>query len=117
MKKLFISYSHADLSKVRTAIEELETKMPELKGAKTWDPVSNLAVGADFRTEIREQIGSSDYLVLFWTKRAAESEYVLYEAGMADAIGTPILIVVGPDSPEVHGAISMYQTVELENLS
>lgn len=117
MKKIFISYSHNEHHKIREAIEKLKRKMPELKDAEIWDPSSNLTAGADFRKEIREQILSSDFYVLLWTKRAADSPWVLYEAGMADASGIPILIVVEPGSPELHGALSMYQTVKLENES
>jgi len=117
MKKIFISYSHKEHYKIPEVIEKLKRKMPELEGAEIWDPSSNLSVGADFRKEIKEQILSSDVYVLLWTKDAADSPWVLYEAGMADASGVPILIVTEPGSPELHGALSMYQTVKLENES
>ena len=117
MRKLFISSSSEDHPKIRTAIEKLKSKMPELKDAETWDPITNINAGTNFRAEIKEQILSSDYYVLLWTKRAAKSPYVLYEAGMAYAIGIPIIIVVEPDSPKLHGALSNFQTVNLENES
>jgi hypothetical protein len=117
MKKIFISYSTKEHHKILELIEKLKRKMPELKDAEIWDPSSNLTAGADFRKEIKKQILSSDVYVLLWTNSAANSPWVLYEAGMADASGIPILIMVEPGSPELHGALSMYKTIKLENES
>lgn len=115
MKKLFISYSHKDYYKVPKVIEKLKTKIPELKDAVVWDPTSDLSAGDDFRKEIKKQISSSDFYVLFWTKNAADSPWVLYEAGMADARGKSIVIVAEQGAPIPHGALSMYQTINLES--
>jgi hypothetical protein len=52
--------------------------------------------------------------VLLWTKGAAESPWVLYEAGMADASGKKMLIAVEPDAPELIFPFQRYQVVELE---
>ncbi|NOQ63369.1 MAG: TIR domain-containing protein [Methyloprofundus sp.] len=111
--KLFLSYSYNEHHKISQVLEKIKNKIPEFKDAVIWDPSINLKAGDDFRAEIKKQILASDVYVLLWTKSAADSPWVLYEAGMADASGKPIVIAVEPSSPKIFDVFSKYQIVEL----
>ena len=115
MKRIFISYSQKDHYKISEVIEKLQKEIPEFKDAEVWDPISKLSVGTDFRKEIKKQILSSDLYVLLWTEDSATSPWVLYEAGIADAVGKQIIIITGPDSPDLFGSLSEYHAIRLEN--
>ncbi len=46
-----------------------------------------------FRLAIRDQIKSADMVVIITSESSVESQWVNYEAGMADALGKPIVVV------------------------
>jgi len=50
-------------------------------------------VGEDIRRAIRDQIKSADMVVIITSESSVESQWVNYEAGMADALGKPIVVV------------------------
>lgn len=115
--RLFISYSYNDYYKLPEVLKKIQDKLPELKEAEVWDPTENLSAGDNFREEIKKQIKSADLYILFWSEGAADSPWVLYEAGMADASGKPIVVAVEPGSPELFDTFKKYQVIELEKES
>ena len=114
--KLFISYSYNEDHKLPKVLDIIKDRLPELKDAEVWGP-TNLSAGDNFREEIKKQIMSSDLYILLWSKGAAVSPWVLYEAGMAVASGQPIVVAVEPGSPELLDALQKYQIIELEKES
>jgi hypothetical protein len=81
-QKVFISYAWQD----RDRLEGVLKKLREAHGAELdltqdiADPISLIESGQDLRAEIRQQIQSASYVVLFWTKQAAVSDWVQYES-------------------------------------
>lgn len=115
--KIFISHSYNEHHQIDVALEKIKVALPEFKEAEVWDPSTNLTAGSNFREEIKQAILSADVYLLLWSKGAANSPWVLYEAGMADASGKHIIIAVEPNSPPLIDAFTRYQIVNLKNES
>ena len=93
--KFFVSYSQQDEGRI-DAIKH------KLRQQGLYDD-SNLTTVqhetpkfGDIRKEIKRSISEADTVVIIWTPASANSSWVNYEAGMADALGKRI-IVVRPD--------------------
>lgn len=112
--KVFVSYAYDDLLDLDSVLEEIQERVPELKGAEVVDPSRTLSAGDDFRAEIARQIRSSDLYLLLWTEKSSKSPYILYEAGMADASDKRILVVATPQAPEIVPALKDSQVLMLE---
>jgi hypothetical protein len=86
-----------------------------LSPAEVDDPVDWGAMAEDVRTVIRDRIARSDTFLLVWSQSAAESAWVQYEVGMAQALGKPILVVlIGGDPSKLPGDLAETQHVELD---
>jgi hypothetical protein len=104
-KKIFLSYATPDKEKVPSLVKKLQQHQSHAEEKVVIvDPVNELSEGEDFRQQIRQNIQDSDEVAVVWTTASAASGLVNYEAGMADALGKPIIIVV-PDenAPELPG--------------
>ena len=113
--KVFLGYSPQDRKHINKALAFLEKRGMVNRGSEEIsDTIEHLAEGASFRDGIRATISSANKVVLLWTQAAAESQYVNYEAGMADALGKPMIIVI-PDksAPEVPENLSDAKIVRL----
>jgi len=77
-RKVFISYSHEDESRVRFLHEGLE-----LGGVPHFYDRKYLKAGDVFPQVIRDYINSADLFVLCWSKNASKSEYVQKERILA----------------------------------
>lgn len=104
-KKIFLSYAMPDKEKVPSLVEKLQQDQSRGKEQVViLDPVKGFAVGEDFRLRIRQNIQDSDEVMVVWTTASAASDVVNYEAGMADALGKPIIVIVPDESaPELPG--------------
>ncbi len=94
-KNIFLSYSKQDEGKLAAIVQKLrqqglyeDNQLPAIQHEVT--------AGEDFRKEIKRSISEADTVVIIWTPASANSSWVNYEAGMADALGKRI-IVVRPD--------------------
>jgi len=94
--KVFISYATPDKKKVKSVLEKLR-KSREVGLDLVIIDVQMPALGKDVRAEIKRSIKEADQVVIVWTKQSAESSFVNYEAGMAEALGKPITVVM-PES-------------------
>ena len=110
-KKIFLSYAMPDREKVPSLVKKLQ--QDQSRGEEQVvivDPVNELSAGEDFRQRIRQNIQDSDEVAVVWTTASAASGLVNYEAGMADALGKPIIVIV-PDknAPELPGNLQGVQ--------
>ena len=76
--KVFISYAHADVERVKSFHEGLK-----LAGIKHFFDRSYLKAGDYFPQVIQDYINSADLFVLFWSENASKSEYVEKERTLA----------------------------------
>jgi hypothetical protein len=93
MAKVFVSYANED----KAFAEYVQQLLPDLggTGAPTvfLDPHKELTPGENIRTAIVEKIKASRFVVVVMTQEAANSEWVNYEIGIADALEKPIFVV------------------------
>ena len=107
-EKVFISYAYKDrkhLKKVRKALESsgIEVSIPVIPGSS-------------IRGALRSAIESASRVVVVWTEAAANSSYVNYEAGMAEALGKSIIVVVPETSaPELPLNLRDVQVMKLKS--
>ena len=74
----YISYASADRSKVLARVQMLD-----LVGIQYFQDVLSLKPGDKWETEIYRNIDSCDLFLLFWSKAARDSEWVMKEARYA----------------------------------
>jgi hypothetical protein len=93
---IFISYSSNDVdqTRLRTFVKKLQQR-GVVDPAESFTDVSSHAIpGQPIKAEIRSAIESASTFVLVWTEAASKSQWVNYEAGMADALGKRIVVVI-----------------------
>jgi hypothetical protein len=116
-QKVFISYAWQDRDRLEGVLKKLrEAHIAELDLTQDIaDPISlMIESGQDLRAEIRHQIQSASYVVLFWTKQAAVSDWVQYEVGMADALEKPVVVVAEKTAPQLPAPIADNEVVTIE---
>lgn len=93
--KVFFSYSSHDRSLVEPMIAKLQgVEIGCTEVADAIEPLNaDLLPEVNCRAIIRDLVQSANQVVVFWSKKAATSQHVQYELGMADALGKPITIV------------------------
>jgi len=115
-QKVFISYAWQDRDRLEGVLKKLrEAHGEELDLTQDIaDPISLIESGQDLRAEIRQQIQSASYVVLFWTKQAAVSDWVQYEVGMADALEKPVVVIAEKTAPHLPAPIADNEVVTIE---
>lgn len=92
---VFLSYNHrdADLAKkVGSALERL--------GLKAVNPEREMRPGDDFRKAIQEAIRRSDALIMLVpSPQQASSSWTSYEAGIAEALGKRVVVLLSNKYP------------------
>ncbi len=99
MEKIFISYSYKDKPNVDKFIKELQDQ-GVVDPDTTWlgFQEEDFVAGSNLREMLRDKIEQANKVVLIWTDASSHSQYVHYEAGIAEALGKPIITVVPEDS-------------------
>ena len=113
--RIFLSYAHEDREGVDKVIKELSRKgiLSEEKDV-VMDAVQNIESGSYIRNLIRKRIESASKVILLWTEDSAKSQWVNYEAGMAEALGKPIIIVLpNKSAPKLPENLEGLQIVRL----
>lgn len=93
-QKVYVSYARSDAPRIegilaKLAVLGLVQPSDEVISDKDLEPRH----GA-LREGVRRQIQSASKVVVVWTKASAESQWVNYEIGLADAFGKSIIPVV-----------------------
>lgn len=86
MPSVFLSYSSQQLP----FAQQLEAELNE-KGINTWRDKTNLHVGNWWPKALGDAIASADGLVLLWTSKANQSDFVELEWNIAVAMKKPIM--------------------------
>jgi TIR domain-containing protein len=116
MNQIFVSYSMKDQP---DASEALGKWLEQLKEpGEIHDPFVWASSHRDVREVIQERIKASDSFVVVWTKQAPESPWVLYEVGMAHALGMPITVLLAGGEPSAFPSeVGEATVVHLEEVS
>jgi ABC-type transport system involved in cytochrome bd biosynthesis fused ATPase/permease subunit len=93
-EKVFLSYA----SKDRAFAESLKLKLNEFLPAQSqplevFDVQSNVTLGEDIRKAIKAAMDAASTVVIVSSPDGDASQWVNYEAGLADALGKKIVIV------------------------
>lgn len=94
MSNIFISYAHADAFRVEDIKHELRRLGIVHDGDRFIDPNHVAVPGSSLRGVLRKEIEAASMVVVLWGREASASANVNYEAGMADALDKPIVLVV-----------------------
>ena len=116
--KVFISYAYQDKELAENVKHELATG-GHLPVDTVFFDAQDIAVGEDIRQRLRLEIGAADAVVLVMSKNAEASQWINYEAGLADALGKKILVVGTKEAGETPllANLADYQQIEIETLS
>lgn len=113
-KKIFISYAMQDRKILPLVVEKLQQVAQDKQELHIVDPKRKISMGEDFRQLIHQSIQESDEVVVVWTAASAASTAVNYEAGMAEALGKPLVIVVADRSaPELPWFLQAFRSLKL----
>ncbi len=94
-KKIFISYAAED----KAYLKEVKQLLHEQRIIKSDDysivnPLKDsISSGKNIRKSLQKQIQSASMVVVLATDKSMSSQRVNYEAGMADALDKPIVVV------------------------
>ena len=97
MDRIFVSYSMKDQPDAGEALQKWLEQRDE--PGEIQDPFVWASTHHDVREVIRQRIEASDSFVVVWTRQAPESAWVLYELGMAHALGRPITVLLAGGEP------------------
>ena len=67
--------------------------------SSAWREASAAAAPPTQKISAKTAIASASKVILLWTDAGSKSDWVNYEAGMADALGKPIVVVIPEGSP------------------
>jgi hypothetical protein len=93
MSTVFISYSRRDANLAQRVADALERL-----GFNALDPGRQLRPGDDWRKAIRAAIKRADAFILLASPHNVASSWSLYEAGMAEALGKKVMVLL----PNTH---------------
>jgi nucleoside 2-deoxyribosyltransferase len=92
MRRIFISHT----SESRDYARSLRKALQEFGDAALIDE-TEVTPGQSISEVIRTKLESADYVVVLLTERAAESPWVMFEIGAAEALGKRILPILLAD--------------------
>lgn len=93
-EKIFLSYAHKDRAVVDKVKRHLrEQVLSTVSDLVFLDPQSEIQSGDNIREIIRSQMMAASKVVIVTSANSAQSQWVNYEAGMASALGKPVLVV------------------------
>lgn len=119
-EKIFLSYAKQDRRLVGVVQRALRKKgIVERDDTVIVGPHQQLRRGmTNVRKTIKEQIGSASTVVIIVSDHSANSVWVNYEAGMAAALGKPIVLIGKKGSGKAttaFKALGNVQSIEIED--
>ena len=93
-EKVFLSYNHAD----RGLARRVEKQLKELLNSNSRDFViiderQTISAGADIRKSLKTAMDSVSTAVFLASKGSEKSQWMNYDAGLADALGKRMVII------------------------
>lgn len=116
--KVFLSFSECDRAFAAATIEKLES-LNLIRGEDEVLTDKDVSTeGASWRDALRTTIDAASTVVLLWSKAASQSASVNYEAGMADALGKRMIVVLpeGETTP-IPSDLQNVHIVELKDVA
>jgi nucleoside 2-deoxyribosyltransferase len=111
LNKVFLSYSYEDKHYVEKFKSALESTLARFEICGGVDPIDANTKGIVSKA-IRDQIKAADVVVVFLSKNALTSNWVLWELGAAQALGKKVIPIVLEDTaPEKLDFIDTDQAV------
>jgi hypothetical protein len=95
---VFISYSRRDANLANSVADALKRL-----GFNPLDPGRELRPGADWRKAIQAAIKRSEAVILVASPHNLASSWSLYEAGMAEALGKKVMVLL----PNTHSVAEL----------
>lgn len=113
-KNVFLSYASEDKQFAELAKKSL-TDLGHLPADTVFFDVQDMSAGENIRQRLKSEMKASDTVVLVVTENSALSQWINYEAGMADALGKNILVVCkkGTGKSSLVSALSTYKLITL----
>ncbi len=93
-EKIFISHAHQDKHLIPKVMAELEREGIIEKENQFIDTESVMVPGSSIRGMLRNSINEASKVILLWTEHSSTSQFLNYEAGMAEALDKQIIVVV-----------------------
>ena len=115
-ERIFLSYAYQDRDLVQSVEEALrEHKIVTAEDVIIVDPQKNVHAGENIRELIKDAISSASKVVIIASNDSAASQWVNYEAGMATALGKPIVVIgrKGVGKSALVGALENVQSIEI----
>lgn len=114
----FVSYAYQDKEFVEKVKHALAAKGHLPADTVFSDAQGFLSAGEDIRRRLGWEIRAADVVVLVMSKHAEASQWINYEAGLADALGKKIFVVgaKGSEKSTWLSNLADYQRIELETL-
>jgi hypothetical protein len=91
---IFVSYAQRDRQLADEALEHLRRRRLIAPDDNVFTDHASFAAGDDFRDATRAAIADADKVFVIWSREAANSKWINYEVGMADALRKKLVIVV-----------------------
>src|SRR5712691_850878 len=91
---VFISYAMHDKSRIKKVIGELKSRGIVEESDQITHASDVFVPGSSMRGQVRKAIEAASKVVVVWSGAGAESDWVNYEAGMAEALGKPVFVAV-----------------------
>jgi nucleoside 2-deoxyribosyltransferase len=91
-RRVFLSYAHRDKQFVQHALAFLKQSHVLSRHDNVFLDVASIKPGQSFARVLRKNMLSADTVLVFWTEAAAVSNSVVYELGMADALGKEMVV-------------------------
>lgn len=111
-EKIFVSYAHQDRDLLKAVLRALRKHgIVTAKDVVILDP-HDFEPGENVRRMIKDQISSASKVVIIASDNSAKSEWVNYEAGMADALEKPIFIMGRKGSGKTASLLSALGNVQ-----
>jgi hypothetical protein len=102
--KLFISYSHEDSGSVHPLVRLLQAA-----GVDVFIDVESVEYGKPWEFELEEAIRNAGRIFVFWSKNAAQSQYVKREYSLAIQIGSVRIIPIPLDNTPLPRELAQFQ--------
>lgn len=113
---VFISYSIKDKPRLERVIGELKYRGILGDQVDIIDDRHDLDMGSDWSDQLRKAIEDSSKVIVIWSGASAASPWVNYEAGMADALGKPMVFVIPKgERAQLPTALMHNQIIEVED--
>ena len=93
-EKVFLSYAYEDAGLVRAVTHRLPGLLRiNAKNLEVFDALTGVHVGENIRERIKIEMKKAGTVVFFSSPNSDKSQWVSYEAGMAEALGKNVVIV------------------------